>query len=308
MTLEQLRIFVAVAQDEHMTRAARSLNLTQSAVSAGIAALEARHDVRLFHRVGRGIQLTEAGRIFLDEARGVLARAATAEQALAEIGGLSRGRLRVVASQTVAGYWLPRHLAAFRLRHPLISVDLAIGNTGEVARAVHDGEAELGFCEGVVDDPALAHWPVDEDRMLLVGDHAAPGPIDVAWLRGAAWVQREPGSGTRSTLEAALQALGVDATALQTSLVLPSNEAVRAAVEAGAGVAALSESVVAASIATGALHRLPFELPPRPFYGLRHKERYRSRAADALLVLIEDALTEGRHTAEPETEELSLQG
>lgn len=95
MTFEQLRIFVGVAEREHMTRAAEALNVTQSAASAAIAALEARHDVPLFHRVGRGIELTEAGRMFLEEARAVLGRAASAELALSEFGGLKRGTLRI---------------------------------------------------------------------------------------------------------------------------------------------------------------------------------------------------------------------
>jgi DNA-binding MarR family transcriptional regulator len=94
MTLEQLRIFVGVAEREHMTAAARALNVTQSAASAAIAALEERHAIKLFHRVGRGIALTEAGRLFLTEARGVLARADAAETVLEELGGLKRGTLR----------------------------------------------------------------------------------------------------------------------------------------------------------------------------------------------------------------------
>jgi DNA-binding transcriptional LysR family regulator len=64
MTLEQLRIFVAVAERQHITRAAEVLNLTQSAVSAAIAALEGRHDAKLFNRIGRGIELTESARYF----------------------------------------------------------------------------------------------------------------------------------------------------------------------------------------------------------------------------------------------------
>src|SRR6202012_1528554 len=65
MTLEQLRIFVAVAEREHVTEAARALNLAQSAVSHAIAALEARHETQLFNRVGRRIELTEVGHVFL---------------------------------------------------------------------------------------------------------------------------------------------------------------------------------------------------------------------------------------------------
>ena len=138
MTLEQLRIFVGVAEREHMTAAARELNVTQSAASAAIAALEGRHAVKLFHRVGRGITLTEAGRLFLVEARGVLARAGAAETVLEELGSLKRGRLRVVASQTIAAYWLPPILATFHERYPMLGIELAIGNTEQAASRVHD--------------------------------------------------------------------------------------------------------------------------------------------------------------------------
>ena len=88
MTLEQLRIFVAVAELEHVTRASERLNLTQSATSAAIAALEERYATRLFDRIGRNIRLTDAGRQFLPEARAVLSRAGAAEAALSDFAGL----------------------------------------------------------------------------------------------------------------------------------------------------------------------------------------------------------------------------
>ncbi len=141
MTLEQLRIFVGVAEREHMTRAAEDLNVTQSAASAAIAALEARHGVALFDRVGRGITLTEAGRMFLDEARAVLGRAASAELALAEFGELKRGTLRIVASQTIAGYWLPTYLAAFRARYPGVALNVSVDNSEGAAARVRSGDA-----------------------------------------------------------------------------------------------------------------------------------------------------------------------
>lgn len=287
MTLEQLRIFVGVAEREHMTAAARALHVTQSAASAAIAALEQRHAVKLFHRVGRGIALTEAGRLFLTEARGVLARAVAAENVLEDLGGLRRGTLRVVASQTTAAYWLPPILAEFRRSYPLLGVELAIGNTEQAAARVHDGEADLGIIEGEVDDPALAHWPIGEDRLVLV--QAVPfreARIDAAWLRNARWVRREEGSGTGSTMDRHLRDLGIDPATLDVALVLPSNESVRTAVEAGAGVAALSSLVVAPAIGAARLHTVPIDLGRRPFFGLRHKERYRSKGADALLELI----------------------
>ncbi len=284
MTLEQLRIFIAVAERENMTRAAEAVHITQSAVSGAIAALETAHDVHLFHRIGRRIELTDAGRMFLDEARGILARVESAQAALSDWAGLRRGRLSITASQTIAAYWLPERLARFRQRYPDIDLEVAIANTGGTARAVLAGEAELGFVEGALDDPALALWPIGTDRMVLIGPPGKPDtdPVTNAWLSQADWVMREPGSGTRSSFEAAMRDRGLDTDTFSVALTLPSNEAVLSAVRAGAGHAVLSRLVVQG----GGISAPPCDLPTRPFYAMRHKERYRGKAAEALLDVI----------------------
>ena len=291
MTLDQLRIFVAVAERQHVTRAAEALNLAQSAASAAIAALEGRHGAKLFHRVGRGIELTEAGSLFLPEARGVLARAEAAELVLSELGGLKRGTLLVQASQTIASYWLPRYLVAFRRAHPGIAISLTVGNTAQVAAAVHDGLAELGFVEGTVDNPALDSRVVARDQLVIVvgPDHdwtRSGCPVAPHNLAESDWVLREPGSGTRSVFEAALAGFGISPASLRVVLELPSNESVRAAVEAGLGATALSASAAAPSLETGLLHAVDLQLPERDFHVLRHTQRYHSRVADALLAAI----------------------
>ena len=290
MTLDQLRVFVAVAERQHVTQAARALNVAQSAVSHAIAALETRHDTKLFDRVARRIELTEAGRAFLAEARAVLARAEAAELALSEFGTLKRGTLSVHASQTIASYWLPRHLAAFRRTYPQIQIRLAIGNTAQVAAAVESGIAELGFVEGGVENQHFVSTAVARDQLVVVVGpehrwvgHAGLTPDEV--MQGD-WVLREPGSGTRSAFENALSDLGVNPGALRIELELPSNEAVRAAVEAGLGATAISATVAAPSIEAGLLEQVTFRLPERSFHVLRHRERYHSRAAQALLALV----------------------
>jgi DNA-binding transcriptional LysR family regulator len=287
LTLERLRIFVAVAERQHVTAAARALNLTQSAVSNAIAALEAEHDVHLFDRVGRGVVLNQTGVAFLPEAKAVLARAAAAEAALADMSALRRGRLTIFASQTIASAWLPRRLAAFHAAHPGVELDVAIGNTREVAEGVLSGAAELGLVEGEIDQPLLDQTVVGSDRLavLVTPDHPWAGlrRLEAQTLATQAWVLREAGSGTRSTLEAALRNAGVDPAALCIAMTLPSNEAVLAAAEAGAGATALSESVAYASVAAGRLVTAAFSLPERPFRLLRHSERYRSRAGDAFV-------------------------
>jgi DNA-binding transcriptional LysR family regulator len=292
MTLEQLRIFVAVAERQHVTQAARALHLAQSAASNAISVLEARHDTKLFHRVGRGIELTEAGRAFLPEARAVLARAEAAEQVLAEFGSLRRGSLVLQASQTISGYWLPRYMVAFRRAHPQIEMRLSVGNTAQVAEAVEEGTAELGFVEGSVDNPVFERTEVAHDQLVILvcPDHPWAGrALAPADLLDGEWVLREAGSGTRSAFEEALTDIGIDPRRLKVPLDLPSNESVRAAVEAGMGATALSASVAAPSIEAGLLAQVSFRLPERAFTVLRHRERYRSRAADAFLAMVRAA-------------------
>jgi DNA-binding transcriptional LysR family regulator len=290
MTLEQLKVFVAVAERQHITRAAASLNLSQSAVSASISALEARHGTKLFDRVGRGVSLTTAGEQFLPEARTVLARAASAEQMLLELAGLKRGTLAVQASQTIASYWLPRHLVAFRRAYPGIEIRLTIGNTAQVAHAVNLGEAELGFVEGAVADDSLISTQVARDQLMVV---VAPGHpwagrrrLSAADLAAGEWVLREAGSGTRSEFEQAMQNFGMPVEHLHIVLELPSNEAVRAAVEAGLGATAVSASVAAPSLEAGLLQPANMPLPERAFHVVHHCERSLSSVCLAFMAML----------------------
>jgi DNA-binding transcriptional LysR family regulator len=284
MTLEQLRIFIAVAEREHLTRAAEALNLTPSAVSASIQALEARYGVQLFDRIGRRIELSQTGRIFLEEARATLASTQLAEQALTELGGLQRGSLTIQASQTIASYWLPPFLAAFKAAHPAIGLSLRVGNSLGVATAIREGVADIGFAEGALEDPALTLVSVARDRLLVVAspDHPlANRKTSNTDLIAATWVLRERGSGTRSAFEAALAARGLDATRLIVTLELPTNEAVCVAVRASGHLTVVSDLVARPHIDAGRLAPVAVDLGARPFFLVRHKQRYRTHASQA---------------------------
>jgi DNA-binding transcriptional LysR family regulator len=224
MTLEQLRIFVAVADKQHVTQAARELNLTQSATSAAIAALEERYDIKLFDRVGRGIVLTHTGRTFLAEARAVLARAHGAEQVLRDIAGLAVGKLVIAASQTVANYWLPPRLQAFQAAHSGINVSVRIANTERVAADVREGMADVGFVEGDIDDGTLSARRIDGDALVVVvglrHPYAKQRKLRADWLTQTPWILREPGSGTRAMFEQALRKRGLRLSELTVQLEL----------------------------------------------------------------------------------------
>jgi DNA-binding transcriptional LysR family regulator len=289
MTLEQLRIFVAVADKQHVTQAARELNLTQSATSASIATLEERYGIKLFDRVGRGIVLTHTGRTFLAEARAVLARARAAEQTLRDIAGLAVGKLAIAASQTVANYWLPSRLQSFQAAHSGIEVSVRIANTDRVAADVREGVADIGFVEGEVHDGALSARRLGGDFLVVVvGPHHpyAKNKPQSDWLTQTPWILREPGSGTRAMFELALRKRGLRLSDLTVQLELASNEAIRTAVESGTCATAISNLVVEKSIAAKTLFRVEGELAKRSFYVLRHKERHVSKAEAALLANI----------------------
>ncbi|RCS24990.1 LysR family transcriptional regulator [Phyllobacterium salinisoli] len=293
MTLEQLRIFIAVAEREHLTRAAEALRLTPSAVSSAIRALEDRYGTTLFNRIGRRIETTDAGRIFLEEARATLARAQAAELALAELGGLKRGSLRIHASQTIASYWLPPFLAQFHAAYPAVAVRLTVGNTQSVARATVEGSADIGFVEGEVDEPALMIQSVAEDHLVAVVSALHPWadghPLVLGDITQADWIMREEGSGTRSVFESAIRSQGLDPMTLRIALELPSNEAVLSAVQSGDYAAVLSELAAAPHLETGRLVKANLTLPRRRFLLLSHKERYRTKAFHSLVGMLPGA-------------------
>ncbi len=300
MTFEQIRIFVAVAEREHVTRAAEVLSLTQSAASAAIAALEREFGVKLFHRVGRGIVLTEAGRLFLEEARAILGRAELATRMMREVSGLSRGRLSIMASHTIANHFLPLYLVAFRRAYPGITLSVSIGNSSDVAQAISNGRVELGFVEGPEDSAGqrqIAAERIAEDRLLMIvaAGHQWAGRDNLgpAELTAGTWVLREDGSGTRAVFFEAMAAIGVPASALNIAIELPANGSVLTAVIGGAGATILSELACSDAIAAGKVATVQIDLPKRAYFAVQHVDRYRSRAVSTLLAMVREQVARG---------------
>lgn len=260
MTLEQLRIFVAVAHVEHFTRASQRLKLSQSAVSAAIAALEAEHGVMLFDRARRHVELTSAGSVFLEDAEAILARVNMAVRRLHDLSELRLGHLAIAASQTVANYWLPSLLSSYHERYPGITIDIWDGNSTQVESRVLRGQAEFGIIEQRPIDTNLCADILAPDRLVAVvgRQHRWFGRKDVDWpeLAQTAWIMREEGSGTRALFEAALIEHGIDPDRLDISLVLKTGEAVRNAVAAGTAAAVVSTLVAAEAFEASTLHAL----------------------------------------------------
>lgn len=288
MTLDQLRIFVAVAEREHMTRAAEALCLTQSAVSHAIMTLEQTFGLVFFDRIGRRIRLTQAGALFLEEARAVLKRAGAAQQRMRALTTLDEGSLHLWASQTIASYWLPARINRFHEQHPAITLEVTISNTEDICQHLLDDTLAMGLIEGVVAAPTLTATSVATDQLLLVvtPEHEwacqPPCPQDLA---GSDWILREKGSGTRASFEKAVADWGVDRAALSVVMELTSNEAIANAVATGNAATVLSASVVAGLIENGLLHHVGIRFPERHFSLVRNA-RALSPAEKAFIALL----------------------
>jgi DNA-binding transcriptional LysR family regulator len=213
--LRQLEYFVAVAEECHFTRAAHQLHIAQSGLSASIRALERELGSPLFLRSTRQVELTEAGRALLTEARRTLTTAAAAKDAVAAVQGLLRGRLAVGTLQCVCTVDLPTTLARFKAAHPGVEIKLQHGESAELIEQVRGGRLDIAFtswpsrCPDGVTATPLASLPL---ALACGPDHpfAERDSVALKELDGAPFVDYYPGWGTRDTVDLALAAAGVD--------------------------------------------------------------------------------------------------
>ena len=258
MYLTHLAAFHAVAGAGSMTGAAERLQVSQPAVSKQVKELEHALGVLLFDRVGRGLRLTQAGELLAGYARRLFALEAEAERAVAELRAVGSGRLVIGASLTVGSYLLPGVLAAFRRRYPGVRLHVEIANTERVHRMLLDFALDVGLTEGFVEEEGLHAEVFATDELLVI---AAPGHpllrkrrVTARDLDGAAFVLREPGSGTRAVEERALAQIGVR---VEPVMTLGSAEAINRVVAEGVGLAFASRLAVADDLACGRLAVLP---------------------------------------------------
>lgn len=294
MTLDQLRIFLAVAEHLHFTRAAEELYITQPAVSAAIQSLEQEYAVKLFHRIGRQIQITEAGKLLQSEARKILEQVALTERGLRELNDLQRGELNLGASLTIGNYWLPQRISQFQHQYPKISVNCTLANAETICAGTASGQFDLGLVEGEVQASLkvlLEEEIVGTDRLLIVVGKRHPWyerkQVSLKELTSTDWVMRESGSGTQQRFEQALRNWGIDPLQLNVISVLNSGEMVKAVVESGVAAAAISELMVAKELQLDTLRAVAvfeetngdrtFVEIVRPFLKLKHRQRFQSK-------------------------------
>jgi DNA-binding transcriptional LysR family regulator len=265
VTLRQLQIFRAIALSGSTTAAAQSVPLSQSAASAALNELERLLSARLFDRVGKRLLLNDRGRALLPTALAVLDGARNLETAFLSADHASLIDLHLFASTTVGNYILPQLLARFRERVPAAQLQLQIGNTRDAVTAVQEFDADLGLIEGPCHASDIVVLPWLEDELVIVASpmHALAkaakrGKLTAKQLSRSCWLLREPGSGTRETVEQALLPHLVN---VESTMTLGSSESIKNAVAEGLGVSCLSRYVVQDLAAAGRLSVLDTRLP-----------------------------------------------
>lgn len=286
ITLRQLEIFIAVARNGSVTRAAEEICISQSAVSMALSELEKQLGEKLFDRQDNKLFVNASGRTLLPMAQDARARVQEIEDRFKNhMSGIS-GTLRVGASSTIGNYLIPQIIGQFVSDYPAIHLALEVGNTEETLHQLLSFNIDAGFIEGTCrhrDIEAVA-WRPDVLKVIASPRYplaAKPHPTPTDLVRER-WILREPGSGTREVFENA--AAGV-LDGMNTFLELGQTEAIKRAVEAGLGIGCLSELAVARELKNGELVEIPTPYLDlrRQFYLLLHRQKYQSRVLQAFL-------------------------
>jgi DNA-binding transcriptional LysR family regulator len=284
VTFRQLRVFTEVARSGSMARAAEALHLTPPAVSMQVKELESQVGLPLFDRQGRSVVLSTAGEYFLVHARRLLATLKEADDAMARLKRVERGRLTIGLVST-AKYFVPHLLARFQHEHPALEVRLEVAaNREQLVRRLEGGELDLAVMgrpprELATRSEAFATHPLvfvaAPDHALLALPHAPP-----ALLAPHPYIAREPGSGTRAAAERFFAEHRVQP---QVAMELASNETIKQAAIAGLGYAFMSLHTAQLELRAGLLKLLDIEgTPVRRTWNVVHLgNRVLSPAAEA---------------------------
>jgi DNA-binding transcriptional LysR family regulator len=269
-SLEQVRSFVAVAETEHISKAAASLFLTQGAVTQQVRHFERAVGLPLLERDGRGVRLTDAGRTLAVACQAILRSVQVLEETAESMKSLQAGSLHLGASPTCASYYLPSRLAEFARQHPGIKLNVAVEPSADINRQVLAGALDCALIEGEP-DPELLTVVLANDELILVAhrDHplAALHNVALADLIQYRYLGRDP---TSAAEQSAREMLG-DAYDRSEALNLGHPEYVRAAVIAGLGYAALPRLAVEADLESGSLKQLPGPSTRRAIRGIRRR-------------------------------------
>jgi DNA-binding transcriptional LysR family regulator len=244
-TLHQLKVFEAVARHNSFTRAAEELFLTQPTVSMQVKQLSKAVGLPLFEQVGKRLYLTEAGKELYTTCRDLFARLTQFEISIADLKGLKQGSLRL-SVVTTAKYVIPRLLGPFCQKYPGIDVSLTVTNHEHLLENLVENRDDIYILSQPPDDLDVSIHPFLENPLVVVAwrNHplASEKNIPLKRLAEEPFIMREPGSGTRKSVQQLFDDRGIE---VKVRLDLGSNEAIKQAIVGGLGISVLSVHTLA---------------------------------------------------------------
>lgn len=262
MTPGRLANFLAIIEHGSARAAAERLSVTESAVSASLAALHREVGIVLLERSGRGLRLTDAGTVFAGYARRILGLIDEGIAAAREGNAVERGRVRLGSVTTVGEYLVPGLLASFRRRYPRVEITLDVGVRDRIFALLADHQLDVVIGGRPLPGRGLVTRATRANSLIVVARAAEAVPD----LHAVTWLLREPGSGTRDTTLALLDSLDLT----PPLLALGSHGAVVASAVLGLGVTLVSADSVAHHLHIGELHRIAVRGTPldRPWHAV----------------------------------------
>lgn len=257
MDLHQLNLFLAVAESDSISAAARKKNISQPVLSLHVRNLEQYFGVPLLDRIGRGVELTDAGNLLVQKIRMVLGSVQEMKEAMEEWKELGRGFVKIGGSTTPGVYLLPKLLGQFKAKHPAIEADLLIGNTAQVEQWVTENALSLGVIGKKTSQTRLEAIPFVKDELVVIVPPKHPlekrKSVRAREMALYPFIIREEGSNTRQTYEEALRKKGIK---LNIALELGSTEAIKQAVTSGLGISIVSPFCIQSERKHKELHAL----------------------------------------------------
>jgi LysR family transcriptional regulator, transcriptional activator of the cysJI operon len=253
----RLHVFRQVAEARSLTKASKALHLSQPAVSKHIKLLEEEARVPVFVRSSSGVVLTEAGMTLLKHVQETEKARAAVMATLQAPAGLLTGSLRLGSSTTIVSYYLPDVLVGFKAKHAAVKCEVVEGNTEFILGLLLDQRIELGLVEGPCRRREIQVRPFYQDEVIWLAAPFDPlakvkNPSPKALLERPI-ISRELGSGTRRVVDLALRRQGYSLSRLRIEQELPSTEAIKRMVAAGAGIGYVSRLSVREELASGQL-------------------------------------------------------
>jgi len=259
LSLRHILVFNSVAETLNMSKSARSLYITQPAVSQTIKDIENKFSIKLFIRKGKNIMLTQEGKDFRIYARRVVNLMNEAQICLEDFNSLNKGRIHVGASSTIGNYLLPELIQTFNKKYSNIDVVTFIGNTHDILNKLEMYDIDIGLIEGLPqpDNRNIKATKFMEDELIFICSNKHPlgsrKNVSLKELKKESFISREKGSGTRQIMEAEFKKLGVH---LNVMYEFNNSEAIKNAVLSNLGVSVLSKLVVKKELKNKSLRKI----------------------------------------------------